>query len=157
MQKLREIGYPISVLDESVFAPRAAAVAIPLEARPVLLLQANIVYGGLVMVFSGDHAAMDMPGLFQVIHWFSNACHNIPFASTELTTGNMSRRGFIPLLDSTYQPGKELAHQIPPTPTASVPFSRVLCTWTTFKVISRSPRNQAYCNRYLHLFVYLHR
>lgn len=101
MQKLRENGYPVSVLDESVFAPRAAAVAIPLEARPVLLLQANIVHGGLVLVFSSDHAAMDKPWLFQVIRWFSKACHNIPFASTQLTTGNMSRRGLIPLLDST--------------------------------------------------------
>jgi hypothetical protein len=137
-QKLRESGYPVSMLEESVFAPRAAAVAIPLEARPVLLLQANIVHGGLVLVFSGDHAAMDMPGLFQIIRWFSKACHTIPFASTELTTGNMSRRGLIPLLDSTYQPGKELAHQIPPPPMASVPHSRVPCAWATFKVPSHA-------------------
>jgi len=140
MQQLRESGYPVSMLEESVFAPRAAAVAIPLEARPVLLLQANIVYGGLVLVFSGDHAAMDMPGLFQIIRWISKACYDVPLASTEFMAGNMSRHNLIPLLDSIFQPGEELAQQTPPTTTTGVPISRVPCAWATFRFSSHAVR-----------------
>lgn len=140
MQQLRETGCPVSMLDESVFAPRTAADAVPLEKRRVLLVQANIVHGGLVLVFSGNHAAMDMTGLFQIVRWFSKVCHNALLDSTELTTGNMSRRDLIPLLDATYQPGEEIAQQIPPTATSGVPFSRVPCTWATFMVSSHAVR-----------------
>jgi hypothetical protein len=140
MQRLRESGYPVSMLEESVFAPRGAAVAIPFEARPALLVQANIVHDGVVLVFSGDHAAMDMPGLFQIIHWFSKACHDVPLASTEIETGNMSRRNLIPLLGPTYEPGEELAQQIPSTSTNAAPISRVSCAWATFKISSHAVR-----------------
>ena len=140
MQQLIEAGYPVSMLDESVFAPRAAAVAIPLVKRPVLMVQANIVHDGLVLVFSGDHAAMDMPGLFQIVRWFSKACHNVHLTSKEIVTGNMSRRDLIPLLDSTYRPGEELAQQIPSISTPSVPASRVPCAWATFKIPSHAVR-----------------
>lgn len=136
MQQLRESGYPVAMLEQTVFAPRPAAVAIPLEARPVLLIQANIALGGLVLVFSGDHAAMDMPGLMQIIRWFSKACHSVSFTPSELETGNMSRCDLIPLLGPSYQQGEELAQQVPTTPTAGVPPSRVPCTWATFKVPS---------------------
>jgi len=140
MQQLRESGYPVSMLEESIFAPRPGAIAIPLEARRVLLVQANIVHDGLILVFSGDHAAMDLSGLFQIVRWFSGACHNVSLTSTELTTGNMSRRDLIPLLCSTYQPGDELSQQIPPTRTTVMPLSRVPCTWATFKVPSHAVR-----------------
>jgi hypothetical protein len=140
MRHLRESGYPVSILEESVFAPRAAAVAIPFEARPVLLVQANIVHDGLVLVFSGDHAAMDMPGLFQIIRWFSKTCHDVPLTPTELSIGNMSRRDLIPLLDFSYQPGEELAQQVPPSSTTGVPISRVSCAWATFRIPSRAVR-----------------
>lgn len=140
MQQLIEAGYPVSMLDESVFAPRAAAVAIPLVKRPVLMVQANIVHDGLVLVFSGDHAAMDMPGLFQIVRCFSKACHNVHLTSKEIVTGNMSRRDLIPLLDSTYRPGEELAQQIPSISTPSVPASRVPCAWATFKIPSHAVR-----------------
>lgn len=140
MQQLGLAGYPVSMLDESIFAPRPAAVAIPLVKRRVLLIQANIVHGGLVLVFSGDHAAMDLPGLFQIVRWFSKACHNVHLSPTEITTGNMGRRDLIPLLDSTYQPGEELAQQISSTPTTSVPASRVPCAWATFKIPSYAVR-----------------
>ena len=138
MQQLRDCGYPVSMLDESVFAPRAAAVAIPYERRRVLMLQANIVRDGLVLVFSGDHAAMDIPGLFQIVHWFCKACHNARFTSTELISGNMSRRDLILLLDSAYQPGEELAQQIPQTAMTAAPVDRAICTWATFKVSSQA-------------------
>ena len=138
MQQLRESGYPVSMLEESIFAPRPGAIAIPLEARRVLLVQANIVHDGLILVFSGDHAAMDLSGLFQIVRWFSGACHDVSLTSTELTTGNMSRRDLIPLLDSSYQQGEELAQQIPPTPTAGAPISRVPCAWATFKIPSHA-------------------
>ena len=134
MQQLRQAGIPISMLDDSVFAPRAAAVAIPLVSRPVLMVQSNVIHGGLVLVFSGDHAAVDLPGLLQIIRWFSTLCHDTRLSTTELMTGNMSRRDLIPLLDSSYQPGEELAQQIPPNHTTGMPSSQARCSWATFKV-----------------------
>ena len=134
MQELRERGYSVGMLDESVFAPRPAAVAVPFAARPVLLVRANIIPGGLVLVLSGDHAAINMPGLIQISRWFSKACHNTPFPLSELEIGNMSRRDLIPLLDSTYQQGGELAQQVPPTVAPNTPYSRAPCKWSTFKI-----------------------
>jgi hypothetical protein len=92
LQSLEQAGYAVAMLDESVFAPRPAFVIVPLKEKPVLLIQANSVSGGLVLVFSGDHAAMDMPGLCQIMRWFCKACHNKAFDPEELAIGNMSRR-----------------------------------------------------------------
>ena len=117
-----------------MFAPRPAAVAVPFAARPVLLVQANIIHGGLVLVLSGDHAAMDMPGLIQISRWFSKACHSTPFALSELEIGNMSRRDLTPLLGSTYNQGGELAQQVPPTVAPNKPYFRAPCKWSTFKI-----------------------
>jgi hypothetical protein len=135
-QSLKEAGYAVAMLDESVFAPRPAFVMVPAKEKPVLLIQANLVSGGLVLVFSGCHAAMDMPGLCQIMHWFCKACHNEAFTPQELKAGNMNRRDMIPLLDSTYEQGEELADLIPPTPTAGLRFPRVPCTWATFQIPS---------------------
>ena len=134
VQQLKESGYACAMLDDSIFAPRPAFVLIPSKEKPVLLIQASIISGGLVLVFSGCHATMDMPGQGQVMRCFSKACHNLPFTPAELEVGNMSRRNLIPLLDSTYEPGEELALQIPPTPTAGLLFPRVPSQWATFKI-----------------------
>jgi hypothetical protein len=134
LQSLERAGYAVAMLDESVFAPRPAFVIVPLKEKPVLLIQANSVSGGLVLVFSGDHAAMDMPGLCQIMRWFCKACHNKAFDPEELAVGNMSRRNLIPLLDSTYEQGEELTDLIPPTPTAGLQFPRVPCTRATFRI-----------------------
>ena len=118
MDNLREASFPCRMLDEDVIAPRKT-IPSPKESTlesPVFLLQANLIAGGLILTFVGQHQILDMPGLGQTIHLFSKACRAEPFTSEELSTGNLSRRNLIPLIDN-YKPGPELARQIkPPTP-----------------------------------------
>ena len=89
MEELRRSSYAVAMLDESTFAPRPAVVITAPKEKPVLQIQANILSSGLVIVFSGCHAAMDLPGLIQVMRWFSKACHKDSFTPTELEIGNM--------------------------------------------------------------------
>lgn len=136
LQSLKQAGYAVSMLDESIFAPRPAVKMIPSDEKPVLLIQANFLSGGLVLVFSGDHGAMDGPGQYQVMQWFCKACHDEAFTSTELNVGNMGRRNMIPLLDSTYEQGAELAPLIPPVSPPSLQTPRAPSTWATFEIPS---------------------
>lgn len=120
IQVLRESGFATRLFDEDTFAPRPTLVLTPGIERPVLLVQANIISGGLIVVFGGNHSAMDMPGQAQIIRWFDKACRNEVPTPAELETGNMQRGNLIPLLDSSYQPGDELWQQTPPTPAVSM-------------------------------------
>jgi hypothetical protein len=139
IHKLRHAGFATKLLDEAFFAPRPNFSLEPRVLRHVLLVQVNIISGGLILVFSGNHSATDMPGLTQIVRWFDKACHNEPFAPEELEVGNMPRRHLIPLLDSAYQPGDEISLQMTPVP--SVPKARnksgtlvekSLIRWETF-------------------------
>lgn len=134
LRTLREQGFPAAMLDEAILAPRSGFVMDQSKEKPVLLIQANILSGGIILVFSGCHAAMDMPGQSQIMRWFSKACHEEALTAAELEVGNMSRRNVIPLLDGTYPQGDELKHQVPPTPTAGLQLPRVPCEWATFTV-----------------------
>lgn len=88
-----------------------------------------------------------MTGQGHIIHLFSKACRNEPFTSGELSIGNLTRHNIIPLLDDSYQPGPEIAHQIvkrttsdaiPTDPLALSAPSR--CTWTYFTFSTSSLR-----------------
>lgn len=119
---LRQVGFATKSLDQALFAPRPNFSLDRSVLRHVLLVQANIISGGLLLVFSGNHSATDMPGLTQIIRWFDKACHDATFTPEELEVGNMPRRHLIPLLDSAYQPGDEVSLQMTPVP--SVPNAR---------------------------------
>lgn len=134
IQSLKQSGYAVAMLDESIFAPRPAVKMIPAKEKAVLLIQANFLSGGLVLVFSGDHAAMDGPGQYQVMQWFCKACHGEAFTPSDLEVGNMSRRNMIPLLDSTYEQGAELSPLIPPTSPPGLQSPRAPSTWATFQI-----------------------
>ena len=146
MDALKRGNFPFSMLDETIIAPCKTLPGdsddTTSDSKPVFLLQANFITGGLLLTFVGQHQTMDMPGQGQVMRLFSKACRNEPFTSEELSSGNLPRRNIIPLLDDSYEQGPELAHQIvqptPPHPNSnssndqSAPTSSPKCTWTYF-------------------------
>jgi len=116
IHNLRQVGFATKSLDQTLFAPRPNFSLDRSLLGHVLLVQANIISGGLVLVFSGNHSVTDMTGLTQIVQWFDRACHNEAFTPEQLRVGNMPRRHLIPLLDSTYQPGDEVSLQMTPVP-----------------------------------------
>lgn len=143
MQTLRNAGFAINLLDEDIFAPRSTLALMPGEVNAVLLIQATFIQGGVVLVFSGNHSAMDMPGQAQVIHWFNKACKGEAYTADELEVGNRPRRNLILPLDLSCEPGDELLQQTvpsPPTKPAPVltPPQPVQCKWSTLLIPSSS-------------------
>ncbi|KAJ5680558.1 hypothetical protein N7536_011697 [Penicillium majusculum] len=118
MDGLRQAKYPFTMLDENVIAPCTTLnlpgnlPSITTESALVFCVQANFIEGGLMLTLVAQHNVMDMTGQDFIIGLLSKACHNEPFTSEELTVGNMDRSHVIPLLDDSYTPGPELAHQI---------------------------------------------
>lgn len=96
--ELKQAGFPFGMIDEDVVAPCKTIVAIDAE-RPVLLIQANFVQGGLLLTLEAQHGSMDMAGQTQVITLFSKACRGEAFTKDEVDTGNMQRVDRIPLAD----------------------------------------------------------
>ena len=146
MDTLREANFPFSMLDESMIAPRNtfpdSSWGHEPMTRPVFLLQANFIPGGLVLTILSHHQVMDMTGQAQMMYLLSKAGRNEPFTSEELSSGNPDRRNVIPLLDQSYEPGSEIAHQIvepspPPftsneTPASSETSPPPPCAWAYF-------------------------
>lgn len=118
MDGLCQAKYPFTMLDENVIAP-CTTLNLPsnlpsttAESALVFCVQANFIEGGLMLTLVAQHNVMDMTGQDFIIGLLSKACHNEPFTSEELTVGNMDRSHVMPLLDDSYTPGPELAHQI---------------------------------------------
>lgn len=143
MDDLRRASFPFSMLDEGIIAPYLtlpASVGDDSCPAPVLALQANFVKGGLLLTIVVEHSTMDMPGQAQIMKLLSKACHNEPFTDEELSTGNLPRRNIIPLLDASYKPGPELAHQLarpPPNPPAQS-YPSPACSWAYFSFSAAS-------------------
>ena len=148
MESLKQANFPMSMLDETLFAPRNTFPEVERaeEPSPVFLLQANFIVGGLVLTFLGQHQAMDVIGQGQVMHLLSKACHCEPFTSDELSSGNLERQSLIPLIND-YKPGAELAtHLVKLLPSVSGTTKSVRspmgppshCTWASFVVSSES-------------------
>lgn len=98
---LQRSNFPFSMLDETIIAPRKTlAVQDPTkeEALPVFLIQANFIEGGLLLTFNGQHGAMDMAGLSEVMRLFAKACRKEAFTAEELEVGNRRRRDVVALL-----------------------------------------------------------
>lgn len=97
MRECADRRFPCRILDEDVIAPcKTFGSDGP---APVFVVQANLIQGGLLLVFSALHSAMDMAGQSQVIHLFSKACRGEPFTDEEISIGNLPRRHIIPLFD----------------------------------------------------------
>ncbi|KAG9238311.1 putative trichothecene 3-O-acetyltransferase [Amylocarpus encephaloides] len=109
----------------TLIAPRNTLPGCPgTEIRPVLLLQANFITGGLLLTFVAQHNTMDMTGQGHLIRFFSKACHNEQFTEEEVAAGDRTNKDLVPLLDESYRQGPELARQaiqhIPPVGVNSV-------------------------------------
>ena len=111
MAEMSKAQFPFSMLDPDILLP-PIAVSWASDGydkiAPVMILQANVIKGGLILSFSGNHTQMDMTGLGMIISLFSKACRNEPYTDKEVLQGNQSRRNAIPLLKSDYEPGDEL-------------------------------------------------
>ncbi|KAJ5857457.1 hypothetical protein N7455_008351 [Penicillium solitum] len=145
MDGLRQAKYPFTMLDENVIAPCTTLdlpgnlPSITTESALVFCVQANFIEGGLMLTLVAQHNVMDMTGQDFIIGLLSKACHNEPFTSEELTVGNMDRSHAIPLLDDSYTPGPELAHQIvkPPPSVKDVildPVTPPKSTWAYIEI-----------------------
>lgn len=95
---LKESAFPFSMLDEDVIAPCKTMVESGAK-RPVLLLQANFIQGGLLLTVSAQHGSMDVAGQGQVIGLLAKAMRGEVFSQQEIDGGNTSRKGRIPLLE----------------------------------------------------------
>ena len=137
MDTLRQAGFPISMLDESIIAPRrtipGTADEPESDTKPVFALQANFVTGGLLLTFVSQHNVMDMAGQGQMTDLLSKSCRDEQFSNEELSSGDLFRHNIIALLDQSYKPGLELARQLlKPTneQSAAIPPPPPKCIWT---------------------------
>ncbi|KAG8628924.1 hypothetical protein KVT40_002789 [Elsinoe batatas] len=122
LEQMRRAKFPFSMLNESIVAPCPTLSHSIDGPVPTFLVQANILRGGLLLTFNAGHDVMDLVGQHFIMHLLSKACKGEPFTPEDLTIGNPNRPSMIPLLDTNYHPGPELAPQrIPPAPTTSTP------------------------------------
>lgn len=130
-------GFPFSMLDENVIAPRNTLPERFDEPAPVFLVQANFITGGLLLVFNAQHNCFDMRGQSQIIYLFSKAFRGQQFTNEELLGGNESRRTTAPLLNISPTSERKLA-QRPQEPnpvsssTAEEPLPSSKSTWAYF-------------------------
>lgn len=135
METLRLARFPINALDESIVAPRKTQIGAGDSPSPeVLLVQANLINGGLILTFLGQHQAMDGIGQDQIIRLFSKACRNETFTNEEISGCNLTTttNNTIPLLDAS--------HTLPPTvstyqlvtPQSSYGLNPPPCSWAYF-------------------------
>ncbi|KAG0223022.1 hypothetical protein BGW41_005763, partial [Actinomortierella wolfii] len=94
--------YSAAIMDEGILSPRRTLPFDPNEpkSRPVFLVQATFIQGGLLLTIAAHHMTMDMKGQGQIMKLLSRACRNESFTNEEIATGNMARGNVIPLLDS---------------------------------------------------------
>lgn len=134
MDALRQANFPMRMFDEDIICPcRTLPLPGSSDEFPVFLLQANFINGGLLLSLVGEHGAMDMTGQGQIINLLSKACRNERFTDEEVTGGNLPRHNLIPLLEDSYEPGPELAHQImKPAGESAPPLPPAKSTWAYF-------------------------
>lgn len=162
--QMEEAGYPMSMLDESVWAPCptiASSAFDPSKSSgmgdnpaPVMLVQLSIIRDGLVLCINMQHNVCDMIGQAAVMGWLSKACRQEEFTQEELDIGNADRRTTIPpLSQEILDVQDDLKHQLLPieqrpggiaapmpteleegAPTPAPP----QCSWTYFKFSSAS-------------------
>ncbi|KAI4289514.1 MAG: hypothetical protein L6R35_001210 [Caloplaca aegaea] len=68
------------------------------DPAPVLVIQANLVHGGLLLDAATQHNFIDGGGLFQCMRLFAKAMRGERFSDFEIQQGNRDRRNLIPLL-----------------------------------------------------------
>ncbi|GAB7332332.1 hypothetical protein MBLNU13_g04161t1 [Cladosporium sp. NU13] len=106
MEALRLSRFPINALAEDIVAPRKTSISADDSLGPeVLLVQATLIKGGLILTFLGQHQAMDGIGQDHIVRLFSKACRNEAFTDEERSICNLTTtsNNTIPLLDASYE------------------------------------------------------
>jgi hypothetical protein len=117
MAKLIKARFPVSMINGPAFTSLTGGPDRLLESegakKPMFLVQASFIDGGLVLGFAIHHAFFDGHGSAQIMRMLSNACHDLPFTEDELLQGNRARDNVVPLLDPTnYRHTDEVKHLI---------------------------------------------
>jgi hypothetical protein len=123
MKEMKKAGFPMSMLDEGIFAPRNTILGTSGEEKTsvmeVFLVQLTFIRDGLILCFVGEHQVMDMTGQGQIIDLLDKACREERFTKQELSVGNLVRENIIPLFENSWEPDGELDAQISKLKTAT--------------------------------------
>lgn len=129
-------GAPFSMLEGGVLAVRKGSPDTYEESEepaPVLVIQANLVLGGVILVFQGNHNIMDMNGMGQLIQLYAKALSDESFSELEIEQGNRDRRNIIKLLspnDNKVDLSRYIVKAIPKAPQTHPPSSDI--RWVYF-------------------------
>jgi hypothetical protein len=107
MQELRKSEFPASMLDEAIFSPFDVLPGKTSQAalrNSVLVLQANLIRGGLLLNVSGHHSALDGTGQERVVYLLDKACRGQSLTSEEIRIGNLPRENIVELFPDDWQP-----------------------------------------------------
>lgn len=143
MEQLEHENFPITLLPESLVAPRSTLAGIfgDCSVDPVFLGQVTFINGGVLLTFLAHHQVFDGTGQAQIISWLSQGCYNSPFSTIDLKVGNMDREHLVPLFTreelAQYGPlEKKLAHQIVGLPAKNQAPRQ--CIWASLEFLSAS-------------------
>lgn len=134
--EMRTANYPQSMLNPKKVLPPICFDPYPVDSSlfaPVFMVQANLIRGGLLLTFVGNHQIMDATGLGYLIELFAKALRGDAFTEDDIEAANQPRAAVIPLLDQSYQPGPELDDIIPMEDAAGFQDAPILrpnkCAW----------------------------
>lgn len=91
---------PASMLNSSVLAPmKSIPDSCDFSApQPVLVIQANLITGGLLLCFAVMHNVLDGNGLGQLIRHFATVCRGENISDADIKAGNLARHSIFPPL-----------------------------------------------------------
>jgi len=143
MEALRQTKFPIGAFDENIIAPRKTRIGDGDASGPeVLLVQATLIKGGILLTFLGQHQAMDGIGQDHVIRLFSKACRNEDFTDEERLVCNLASDNTIPLLDPSCDlPPDVTDYQAINDQTSEGQKNAPACSWACFSFSKTSLQN----------------
>ncbi|KAF9970473.1 hypothetical protein BGZ73_006814 [Actinomortierella ambigua] len=127
---LKETKFPCSapVMDENVLSARHSMSNYfdHVSPKPVFLVQATFIKGGLLLTFTTHHLVFDITGHGHIMALLSKACHNEAFNRKELASGKLDGPTFIPSLENM-NPADDPSYQfqIAKPPSADDPFDQL--------------------------------
>ncbi|RDW91518.1 hypothetical protein BP5796_02683 [Coleophoma crateriformis] len=97
---------PASMLDSSIICPEYASASVCQEdaIKPVVMLQANLIKGGLILTVCTHHCVMDANGNEQLILQFASLCRGEELLEEDIRLGNADQSTIVPPL----KPGQDL-------------------------------------------------
>ena len=100
-EEMTAANAPFGMLPGDVLAPTKGMGDVYDYSKPrlVLLMQANLVRGGVLLCFSSHHNALDMNGQGQMIKFFAAACRGENLSTSDVEVGNSDESHFLRLLE----------------------------------------------------------